>query len=123
MKLHHTKYKENYKRYILDNLHEVDWNGKTLTTDEEKIDYIFERFDIEYGWRAEQVGGVKAMTEWLAGLALNLPYQYDDIIELAEAMGSIDENASEKIQDKIVSNYFEFMANIILGFNKKRLEV
>ena len=122
MKLHHTKYKENYKRYILDNLHEVDWNGKTLTTDEEIIDYIFERVSIEYGWRAEQVGEVKAMTEWLAGLALNLPYQYDEIVELAIAMGSIDENPSEKIQDKIVSNYFEFMANIILGFKSKKVK-
>ena len=122
MKLHHTKYKENYKRYILDNLHEVDWNGKTLTTDEEIIEYIFERISIDYAWRAEQVGELKAMTEWLAGLALNLPYQYDEIVELAIAMGSIDENPSEKLQDKIVSNEFEFMANIILGFKSKRVK-
>ena len=122
MKLHHTKYKENYKRYILDNLHEVDWNGKTLTTDEEKIEYIFERISIEYGWRAEQVGEVKAMTEWLAGLDLNIPYQYDEIVELAIAMGSIDKNASEKLQNKIVSNYFQFMANIILGFEPKKVK-
>ena len=122
MKLHHTKYKENYKRYILDNLHEVDWNDKKLTTDEEIIDYIFERFNIEYGWRAEQVGEVKAMTEWLAGLALNIPYQYDEIVELAIAMGSIDKNASEKLQNKIVSNYFQFMANIILGFEPKKVK-
>ena len=38
-KLHHTKYKENYKKYIL-NLIEVDGNEKPLTTDEEKIKYI-----------------------------------------------------------------------------------
>ena len=42
-KLHHTKYKENYKKYIL-NLIEVDGNEKPLTTDEEKIKYIFDRF-------------------------------------------------------------------------------
>ena len=48
MKLHHTKYKENYKRFILDSIDEVDYEGKTLTTDNEKIDYIFERFYSEY---------------------------------------------------------------------------
>ena len=119
MKLHHTKYKENYKRFILDSLHEVDWNDKKLTTDEEKIEYIFDRFNIEYGWAVERVGTQKAMADWLAGLALNLPYWYDEIIELAIEMGSIDENPSEKLQNKVISNYWDFMANIILGFRKK----
>ena len=35
MKLHHTKYKDNYKKYILDC---VNNENDTLTTDEEKID-------------------------------------------------------------------------------------
>tara|TARA_R100000329_G_C7507294_1_gene178620 strand:+ start:246 stop:617 length:372 start_codon:yes stop_codon:yes gene_type:complete len=119
MKLHHTKYKENYKRYILDNLHEVDWNGKTLTTDEEKIKYIFDRFNSEYDWAIERYGKVRAMTEWLQGLALNIPYMYDEIIELAIAMGSIDENPTEKLETKVINNYWSFMANIILGFEPK----
>ena len=119
MKLHHTKYKENYKRFILDSLHEVDWNGKTLTTDEEKIEYIFERFNIEYGWAVQRLGTQKAMANWLAGLSLNLPYWYDEIVELAVEMGSIDENPNEKLQNKVISNYWDFMANIILGFEKR----
>ena len=119
MKLHHTKYKENYKRYILDNLHEVDWNGKTLTTDEEKIKYIFDRFNSEYDWAIERYGKVRAMTEWLQGLALNIPYMYDEIIELAIAMGSIDDNPTEKLETKVINNYWSFMANIILGFEPK----
>ena len=124
MKLHHTKYKENYKRYILDNLHEVDWNGKTLTTDDEKIDYIFDRFYSEYYKEniALRYGKQKAMSDWLAGLALNLPYWYDEIIELAIAMGSIDDNPNEKLQDRVFYNYWEFMANIILGFEPKKVK-
>lgn len=120
MKLHHTKYKKNYKRFILDSIDEVDYEGKTLTTDDEKIDYIFERFYSEYYKEniALRYGKQKAMADWLAGLSLNLPYWYDEIIELAIEMGSIDENPSEKLQNKVISNYWDFMANIILGFEK-----
>lgn len=122
MKLHHTKYKENYKRYILDSIDEVDYEGKTLTTDDEKIEYIFDRFYSEYyqGYIAKRYGKQKAMADWLAGLSLNLPYYYDEIIELAIAMGSIDESPSEKLQNKVIENYWEFMANIILRFEKRR---
>ena len=118
MKLHHTKYKENYKRYILEII-EVDNDGNQLTTDEEKIKYIFDRFNSEYDWAIERYGKVRAMTEWLQGLALNIPYMYDEIIELAIAMGSIDDNPTEKLETKVINNYWSFMANIILGFEPK----
>ena len=121
MKLHHTKYKENYKRYILDTIDEVDCDDCKLTTDKDKINYIFNRFYSEYykGNIALRYGKQKAMADWLSGLALNLPFYYDEIIELAIAMGSIEENPSEKLQDKVIENYWEFMANVILGFEPK----
>lgn len=119
MKLHHTKYKENYKRYILDTIDEVDCDDCKLTTDEEKIKYIFDRFNSEYDWAIERYGKVRAMTEWLQGLALNIAYMYDEIIELAIAMGSIDDNPTEKLETKVYNNYWSFMANIILGFEPK----
>ena len=119
MKLHHTKYKENYKRYILDTIDEVDCDDCKLTTDKEKIKYIFDRFNSEYDWAIERYGKVRAMTEWLQGLALNIPYMYDEIIELAIAMGSIDDNPTEKLETKVINNYWSFMANIILGFEPK----
>ena len=120
-KLHHTKYKQNYKRYILDTIDEVDCDDCKLTTDEEKINYIFDRFYSEYyfGNIALRYGKQKAMRDWIAGLSLNLPYYNSAIIELAIKMGSIDENPSNKLQDKVLENYWEFMANIILGFEPK----
>ena len=39
-KLHHTAYKKNYKNYILSTIEE-DGEGKPLTTESKKIDYIF----------------------------------------------------------------------------------
>jgi len=56
----------------------------------------------------------------LSGLALNIEYYDDAIVELAVKMGSIDPNPSNKLKDKVAANYWDFMANVILGFEPKR---
>ena len=58
----------------------------------------------------------------VGGLALDLEYYYSDIIKLAIKMGSIDENPSEKMQSKICEKYWDFMANVILGFEPKEID-
>ena len=118
-KLHHTEYKKNYKNYILNTIEE-DGEGKPLKTDQEKINYIFDRFNSEYGFMIERVGKQKAIAEWLSGLALNIEYYYTDIVKLAVKMGSIDENPSDKLRSKVEQNYWNFMANVILGFEPKK---
>ena len=119
-KLHHTAYKKNYKKYILECV-ELDNDEKELKTDQEKVKYIFDRFYSEYGFHIPRVGKQKAMTEWLQGLALNIEYWNDNIVPLAIKMGSIDENPSEKLQAKVIENYWSFMANVILSFEPKEL--
>jgi hypothetical protein len=121
MKIHHTKYKQNYKNYILSCI-ELDCNGNVLKTDEDKINYIFDRFYSEYKWNVERIGKYKSMSEWLSGLALDIPFYYEDIIKLAIEMGSLDANASDKLKEKVQSNYFDFMANVILSFEPKQLK-
>lgn len=120
MKLHHTQYKKNYINYILDTIDE-DIDGKPLFKDKDKINYIFSRFYAEYGWLVEQKGKLAAMTDWLSGLALNIDYTYYNIIQLAIEMGSIDENPSESLQDKVINNYFNFMAKIILSIEPSHI--
>ena len=117
-KLHHTEYKKNYKKYILDTI-ETDNDDKPIKTDNEKIKYIFDRFNSEYGFMIIRVGKQKAMAEWLSGLALSIEYMNDDIVKLAIEMGSIDENPSEKLKAKVIDNYWSFMANVILWFEPK----
>ena len=116
MKLHHTKYKENYKQYILSTI-ETDNNDQPITTEREKINYIFNRFNSEYDWNIKRIGKQKALAEWLSGLALDLPYYYQDIVELAVDMGSIEPNPSDKVIQRVEQGYWDFMAKIILGFN------
>ena len=118
-KLHHTEYKKNYKNYILSTIEE-DGEGKPLTTESKKIDYIFDRFNSEYGFMIERVGKYKAMSEWLSGLALDIEYYNDAIVDLAIKMGSINPNPNDKLKSTVAANYFDFMANIILGFEPKK---
>ena len=114
-KLHHTEYKKNYKNYILGTIEE-DGEGKPLKTDQEKINYIFDRFNSEYGFMIARVGKQKAIAEWLQGLALDIEYYYNDIVNLAVKMGSIDPNPSDQLRSKVEQNYWLFMANIIMSF-------
>ena len=117
-KLHHTEYKKNYKKYILNTI-ETGLNDEPLKTDKEKIKYLFDRFNSEYGFMIARVGKQKAIAEWLSGLALNIEYYYTDIVKLAVKMGSIDENPSDKLKSKVEQNYWNFMANVILSFEPK----
>ena len=120
MALHHTEYKKNYKSYILDCLDsEDDLIDKSLT-EQEKINYLFDRFNSEYGFMVQRVGKQNALAEWLSGLAINIDYYYEDIIKLAVKMGSIDDNPSEELQERVCNNYWNFMANIILSFEPNR---
>ena len=123
MKLHHTEYKKNYKKYILECLKNEDVFIDKQPTDKELINYLFDRFNSEYGWSIERQGKQKALTDWLQGLAISIPFYYDEIIELAVNMGSIDENPSDKLTSKVCDNYWSFMANIILSFEPKKEEV
>ena len=54
MKLHHSKYKKNYRAYILD--HITDEDDNPFKTEQERIDYLFDRFESEYGWSIDRVG-------------------------------------------------------------------
>lgn len=47
------------------------------------------------------------MASWLSGLALNIPYTNYDIIELAKKLLETD---TIKNPDRIINNYFYFMA-------------
>ena len=118
-KLHHTEYKKNYKNYILSTIEE-DSDGNAITTEQEKINYIFDRFNSEYGFMIARVGKQKAIAEWLSGLALDIEYYNDAIVDLAVKMGSIEPNPNDKMKDKVAANYWDFMANVILGFEPKK---
>ena len=123
MKLHHTKYKKNYKKYILECLKNEDIFINKNPTDQELTNYLFDRFYSEYDFQIKRKGKQQALTDWLQGLAIHIPYHYEDIINLAVDMGSIEPNPNDKLTSKVCNNYWSFMANIILSFEPKNQEV
>jgi hypothetical protein len=115
-KLHHTEYKKNYKNYILDCLDNEDEiiESSTKFSRLDKIDYLVHRFYTEYGFMINRVGKQKAIANWLSGLAINIVYWNEDIIQLAKDMGSVDESMTRRQEETILTNYWSFMANIII---------
>ena len=104
------------KKRLKQDFPDINWHLFMVDKAQEKIDYLFNRFHSEYDWQIERYGKYKAMTDWLQGLALDIPYWNNELVPLAIEMGSIDNNPSDELQSKVINNYWEFMANIILGF-------
>lgn len=120
-KLHHTEYKKNYKNYILDCLDTEDeiMESKTKFSRLDKIDYLMFRFNTEYGFMSNRVGKQKAIANWLSGLAINIVYWNEDIIKLAKELGSVDESMTRRQEETVLTNYWSFMANIIILLEKE----
>lgn len=112
-KLHHTKYSKNYQQYILQIIDEEACKELGFDfTAQGKINYIKHRFESEVGeWF---IGSkIEALTFWLQGLAIDIPFSNKDILDLAVLCSSADADMDSRLQDRIISNYFNFMANQI----------
>lgn len=103
-----------YKQYIIESI-DPDYCEAEEGNIKSLIAGLQVAFYAEYGWNVERVGEQKALAEWLQGLpsAINLPFYNHDILKLAVKFGSLPENATEKQEDKILDNYWDFMANKI----------
>ena len=126
MKLHYTKYQENYKDYILACLDNEDELIDKNLSRKEKIKYLFNRFNSEYGWkigRTREDTKQSVIAEWLSGLAIAITYSYYDIIELSKNMGSVNNDLTSVQEDRICENYWNFMAYMILKLEEELEEV
>ena len=78
----------------------------------ELINGLKTAFYAEYGFMVDRVGEQKALAEWLQGLpsAVSIDFYNHHILELAVKWGSIPEDATERQEDKILDNWFNFIA-------------
>ena len=107
------KYQENFKNYFLEVIKSQDL-PEDIKTDKEKVNFIFERFNSEYNHAnniRRQPNFQLRFAEWLQGLAINLPYNYNDILELAKKLLETDQLKNE---NRIIKNYWSFMAYQII---------
>jgi hypothetical protein len=95
---------------------------REFKTNQDKIDFLKGRFYSEHGFLVERIGQQKAVHEWLSGLAIDIVFYNHEIIELAIEWGSLTENSTEYQKDKILDNYWNFMAaKLCQLFNGYRL--
>ena len=113
-----NNYSANYQRLILDSIEE-GLNGEALNSDADKCQYLADRIRGEYGWMIERVGLQSAIKEWLMGLAIDIPYTYFDIIQLAKLNGVIPHDATESQESKVCDGYWKIMSMQIIKLLKK----
>lgn len=117
-----TEIDQSVKRYILSIIDSEGYEDTKYFTqcksNPQKIDFLRERFNAEYGYRVDQIGRQPACREWLQGLAINIAYTNHDIVELAIEWGSLPKNPPESQIYRTIDNYFNFMAaKIVQLFN------
>ena len=106
-----------YNQYLLDS---IDFSGYELEiklkTNQQLINQLFKTFEKEGGWQVDRIGLAPALSEWLSGLpsCINIDFNNYDILERAKKYGSLTVDASEKEEDKLLSNYWRFMANKLI---------
>lgn len=81
------------------------------TTDRERVQFVLDTFKSEYGWNIPRYGLQGAFKEWLMGLptVIGIDFENYKIIEIAKKWGSLPENATERQEDKIIENWFNFI--------------
>lgn len=110
--------------YILSAIDASGYDVPEPTTNKEKVQFLYDTFHSEYAFMIERVGEYKALQEWLMGLpsSMNIEFVNYNILQLAKKWGSLPENATEKQEEKILSNYWPFMAMRIMGLFRKYLK-
>ncbi len=111
-------------------LNAIDGSGydKELTTDQEKLQFLCDTFASEYCFpdnlkRYKTYQNVLA--QWLMGLPSSFHIDYENyrIIEIAKEWGSIPQDANDKQEDKILANWWNFIAsNTLQLFNKHNID-
>jgi hypothetical protein len=102
---------QSIKRYIIAHITADGYNVKTDTIPE-KVKFLHDTFMAEYGDLIPRDGRQGAVKGWLQGLpsAVALPYINWEIITLAIETGGLEPDHTEKQAERIVENYFNFMA-------------
>ena len=112
MKTNSTQFKKQVFNYILDCI-DLENYTKISYTDEGEVNRVYEIFKDEYAHNIKYYGNEQtAFANYLAGLpsCINVDYENYKILELAKIWGSIPEDATEKEEEKILNNWFNFIS-------------
>jgi len=115
-----------YEKTILDSIDADGFDIPEPKTPKEKLSFLKGRFESEFlenNLQAKRMSRQQALAEWYQGLPTNIPFYNGEIIELAKKGGTLKENASEREEQRVLDNYWNFMANKTLqAFRKYGVE-
>lgn len=113
--------------YILGCIDSDGYEIKT-ETEAEKLNFLYKTFISEYWYKENQVyyhgNIITAFASWLQGLPSSFGIDFENyvILQIAKKWGSIPETATEKQEDKILENWFNFIAiNTFQLFKKYKI--
>lgn len=114
------KYKQ-INEYILDAIDGTGYNISHFQNDKEKLQFLKTTFESEYSWALKKYSVQNALSMWLTGLpsCINIAFNNHDILDLAHEWGSLPENSTVRQENKILTNYWQFMAVQILKLFRK----
>jgi hypothetical protein len=101
------------KAYLISCIDASGYDGLEPTTDAEKVQFLYTTFVAEYGWNLPRLGLVKALAEYFAGLppCCTIAFTNVDVLEQAKEWGSLPADATERQEQAILDNWFNFAAN------------
>ena len=95
-----------------------------INTKKDALNFLYETFKAEYGFNIQRLGQYKAFSEWLRGLpsVCNIEFMNYEILKLAKEWGQ--DVTTEKQQDKILNQYWDFITwQYFKLFKKYKIEV
>ena len=121
-----TAQKNSYKRFLIDCIAEPEDFENGVTDDGItprrvlKVQNFFKVFNDEYGYEITRQGEYNALTEYMQNQpsSISLPCYYHEQIELAKELGSIPQDATEKQEQKIIDNFYNFFTNYLLQIKR-----
>tara|TARA_R100000541_G_C1886204_1_gene82986 strand:+ start:897 stop:1280 length:384 start_codon:yes stop_codon:yes gene_type:complete len=119
-----TAQKNSYKRFLIDCIAEPSEYGITndnlLEDTVFKVQTFFKVFNDEYGYEITRQGEYNALTEYMQNQpsSISLPCYYHEQIELAKELGSIPQDATDKQEQKIIDNFYNFFTNYLLQLKR-----
>ena len=118
-KLQNKKYNDFIMSCLCDNPKELgyEWDfKKSPDKDKSKLDFFFYNFIDTQNWNIVRKGKLSALEEYLTGLpsGFDIPFMNYDIIELAKKFKSLPKKPTEKQEQKILDNYWHFVASKLI---------
>lgn len=115
---------EKIKSYILAAINFEGENGKTFTTEEEKITELMRRFKSEYWYPANQAyygTMTKALASWLQGLpsGIDIAFYYNEIDSLLIEWGYLKHTSRESTIDRERDQYWLYLAGELITIAKR----